>query len=58
MVISIEDHLGRVLKEYSLEMDMPEGRPTQAVYEGDVTAMPHVRGLHHHYEKTVAGADQ
>ena len=54
MIISIEDHLGRVLKEHSLEMGLSEGSPTQAVYEGDVIAIPHVRGLHHHYEKRVA----
>ncbi len=60
-----EGHLRRVLTEYfayynryrvhqSLEMDAPESRPTQAVREGKVVAIPHIGGLHHHYERRAA----
>jgi len=58
-------HLRRILAEYfeyynryrvhqALEMDAPEERPAQAVHEGKVTTIPHVGGLHHHYEGRAA----
>jgi hypothetical protein len=34
-------------------MDAPEGREIQAS-EGNVIAIPHVGGLHHHYERKAA----
>jgi len=63
VIIFSEGHLYRVLKEYfeyyyrfrvhqALEMDAPEGRKVQEV--GPVIAIPHVGGLHHHYERRAA----
>ena len=60
IILFSEAHLRRVLAEYfqyynryrvhqSLEMDAPDGREIQAPYKGDVVAIPHVGGLHHHY---------
>ena len=60
-----ERHLRRVLVAYfeyynrfrvhqSLDMDAPEGRTVQGPHDGDVTAIPHVGGLHHHYERKAA----
>ena len=65
VIIFNERHLRRVLKDYfeyynryrvhqSLEMDAPAGRETQSTEEGDVIAIPHVGGLHHHYERRAA----
>ncbi|MFO7973948.1 MAG: transposase [Candidatus Hydrogenedentota bacterium] len=65
IIIFSEGHLRQALKKYfeyynryrvhrSLEMDSPEGRPAQAVNEGKVIAIPHVGGLHHHYERKAA----
>ena len=65
VIIFSEGHLRRVLKEYfeyynqyrvhqSLEMDAPEGRKNQTLNEGNVIAIPHVGGLHHHYEGKAA----
>ena len=65
VIIFSEAHLRRVLKKYfgyynhyrvhqSLEMDAPEGRKIQAIEEGNVVAIPHVGGLHHHYERKAA----
>ena len=65
VIIFSEGHLRRVLKNYfeyynryrvhqSLEMDAPEGRTAQTIHEGKVTAIPHVGGLHHHYERKAA----
>ncbi len=65
IIIFSERHLRRVLKEYfeyynryrvhqSLEMDAPEGRAAQAIYEDKVIAIPHIGGLHHHYERRAA----
>ena len=64
-IIFSEGHLRRILKKYfeyynryrvhqSLEMDAPEGRMAQAIHEGKVIAIPHVGGLHHHYERKAA----
>jgi transposase InsO family protein len=65
VIIFSERHLCSVLKDYfkyynpyrvhqSLAMDAPEGRPTQAVHEGNVVAIPHLGRLHHHYERRAA----
>ncbi len=65
VIIFSEAHLCRVLKEYfeyynhyrvhqSLEMDAPEGRKAQSPERGSVIAIPHVGGLHHHYERKAA----
>ena len=65
VIILSERHLRRVLKDYfeyynrwhvhqSLEMDAPAGRKTQNKEEGNVIAIPHVGGLHHHYERRAA----
>lgn len=60
-----ERHLRRVLKDYfeyynryrvhrSLEMDAPAGRKIHNTQEGKVVAVPHLGGLHHHYERRAA----
>ena len=65
VIILSEGHLRRVLMEYfeyynryrvhqSLEMDAPEGRTSQTIHEGNVIAVPHVGGLHYHYERKAA----
>ena len=65
VIVFNERHLRRVLKEYfeyynryrvhqSLEMDAPAGRKIHNPEEGDVVAVPHVGGLHHHYERRAA----
>lgn len=65
VIIFNERHLCRVLKKYfdyynryrvhqSLEMDTPEGRKTQSSEKGKVIAIPHIGGLHHHYERKAA----
>ena len=65
VIIFSEGHLRRVLTKYfeyynryrvhrSLEMDAPEGRRTQTLEEGNVIAIPHVGGLHFHYERRAA----
>ena len=61
VIIFTEEHLRRVLKKYfeyyshyrvhqSLEMDAPEDRKIQAIGEGNIIAVPHIGGLHHHHE--------
>ena len=58
-------HLRRVLTKYfdyynryrvhqSLKMDAPDGRRIQPIEDGKVIAIPHVFGLHHHYERRAA----
>ncbi|MFP6582763.1 MAG: integrase core domain-containing protein [Candidatus Hydrogenedentota bacterium] len=65
VIVFNERHLRRVLKDYfeyynryrvhqSLEMDAPEGRKVNFPEEGRVVAIPHVGGLHHHYERKAA----
>ena len=65
VIILSESHLCRVLKNYfdlynryrvhqSLEMDAPERRNVHGVETGNVTAIPHLGGLHHHYERRAA----
>jgi transposase InsO family protein len=65
VIIFNEKHLRRILAEYidyynrfrvhqSLEMDTPEGRKIYATEEEDIIALPHVGGLHHHYERKAA----
>ena len=65
VIIFNERHLRRVLTKYfeyynryrvhqSLEMDAPERRNAPSIEEGNVIAIPHVGGLHHHYERRVA----
>lgn len=65
VIILNERHLRRVLKDYfeyynryrvhqSLEMDAPAGRKIHNTGQGKVVAIPHLGGLHHHYERRVA----
>ena len=65
VIIFSEGHLRRVLKDYfeyynryrvhqSLEMDAPTGRKIHNTKDGKVVAVPHVGGLHHHYERRAA----
>jgi hypothetical protein len=60
VIVLGERHLMRVLSEYlayyhgyrthqSVEMDAPDGRRVQV--DGAVQAVPHLGGLHHHYER-------
>jgi hypothetical protein len=64
-IIFSDRHLRRILKQYfeyynryrvhqSLAMGAPERRTEQTVQEGKVVAIPHVGGLHHHYERRAA----
>jgi transposase InsO family protein len=65
-VIVLNDrHLKRVLSSYiayyhrfrthlSLEMDSPQPRAVEPPELGEVTALPEVGGLHHHYERQAA----
>ena len=64
-IIFSEGHLRRILKKYFeyynryrvhqfLEMDAPDGRKIQGTKEGNVIVIPHVGGLHHHYERKAA----
>ena len=65
VIIFSEGHLYRVLNKYfeyynrfrvhqSLEMDAPAGREIHYPEEGNIVAIPHVGGLHHHYERRAA----
>ena len=65
VIILNERHLRRVLKDYfeyynryrvhqSLEMDAPAGRKIHNTEQGKVVAVPHLGGLHHHYERRAA----
>jgi hypothetical protein len=65
VIVSGERHLKRVLREYfdyyhrwrthlSLDMDCPEPRGAQLPERGSVVEIPHVGGLHHHYERRAA----
>jgi putative transposase len=65
LVCGHEAHLRHVLTEYfeyynryrvhqSLEMETPDGRNVQTPEEGIIVAVPHVNGLHHHYERKAA----
>jgi hypothetical protein len=38
----------------SLEMDAPEGKKNQTREDGKVTVIPHIGGLHFHYERMAA----
>jgi len=62
VVIINEDHLRRILQEYvhfynhcrthmSIDKDCPIHRPKQSIQKaGQIVAIPHLGGLHHHYE--------
>jgi transposase InsO family protein len=63
IIVISERHLGRVLREYvayynehrchqALEFDAPTGRDVQR--DGCVVPIPHLGGLHHHYERQAA----
>ena len=65
VIILNERHLHRVLRDYfeyhnrhrvhqSLEMDAPAGRKIHDTIDSKVVAVPHVGGLHHHYERKAA----
>ena len=65
VIIFGERHLRGVLRDYfeyynryrvhqSLEMDAPAGRKIHNTEEGNVVAVPHLGGLHYHYERRVA----
>ena len=65
VIVINEKHLARTLRSYfhyyhrwrthrSLEMDCPEPREVHTVGRGNVTEVPEVRGLHHHYERIAA----
>jgi putative transposase len=65
MIVLSERHLGRLLRSYvdyynryrthlSLDMDSPDGRQPQKPLPGQVIAVPHLGGLHHHYERQAA----
>jgi len=67
VMILNERHLRRVLTAYfeyynrfrvhqSLDMDAPEEKTAHAPHEGEVIAIPHGGGLHHHYERKAACA--
>lgn len=49
-----KDNYNRYRTHLSLDMDSPEGRPPQESCYGRVTAVPHLGGLHHHYERQAA----
>lgn len=60
VIVFSERHLKRVLRSYlayyhgyrthqSLEMDAPDGREVEGT--GKIQAIPHVGGLHHHFER-------
>lgn len=60
VIVFNERHVKRVLRDYlsyyhgfrthqSLEMDAPDGRDVER--DGTVRAVPHLGGLHHHYER-------
>jgi transposase InsO family protein len=63
VIVFSERHLTRVLREYvtyynerrchqALEFDAPTGRDVQR--DGRVVPIPHLGGLHHHYERQAA----
>ncbi len=63
VIVLNERHLMRVLREFlgyyhgyrvhrGLEMDTPSGRDVET--EGSIHAVPHVGGLHHHFERRAA----
>ena len=65
VIVFSEAHLRRVLGGYfqyynryrvhqSLEMDAPDRREIQPPDKGGVVAIPHVGGLHHHYQRQAA----
>ena len=65
VIILSERHLRRVLRDYfeyynryrvhqSLEMDAPAGRKIYNPEDGEVIPIPHLGGLHHHYERRAA----
>jgi putative transposase len=64
-IILGESHLRKILARYfdyyrkyrthlSLDKDAPERRPIQDAKLGEVTEIPEVGGLHHHYERRAA----
>jgi len=65
VIVLNEAHLRRVLRSYvdyyhdwrvhrSLDMDAPNYRLVQAPEQGQVSKLPEVGGLHHHYERIAA----
>jgi len=65
VIILGESHLRKILARYfdyyhkyrthlSLDKDAPERRPIQDAKLGEVTEIPEVGGLHHHYERRAA----
>ena len=65
VIVFAEGHLRRVMKSYvnyynryrthlSLDMDSPQGREPQKRKNQKVVSVPHVGGLHHHYERRAA----
>ena len=65
IIILGESHLRKILARYfdyyhkyrthlSLDKDAPERRPIQDAKLGEVTEIPEVGGLHHHYERRAA----
>jgi len=64
-IVLSENHLRRALRSYfsyyhrwrthlSLEMDCPQPRRVQSFEAGEVTEVPEIGGLHHHYERRAA----
>jgi len=58
---SLQRHLQRYLAYYhdwrthlSLDKDAPVPRPIQPPARGTIVPVPHVGGLHHHYERRAA----
>jgi putative transposase len=65
IIIANERGLRRVLAAYieyylkfrthlSLDKDAPISRPAETLSEGGIVAIPHLDGLHHHYERRAA----
>jgi putative transposase len=65
VIVLTAAELGKILKSYvayymgsrthlSLGKDSPHPRPTNAPDDGRIIAIPHVGGLHHHYERRAA----
>jgi len=65
VIVLGQEHLRRILRSYfsyyhewrthlSLGMDCPEPRAVQPAEAGEITEVPEVGGLHHHYERRAA----